>query len=191
MTLIARHGGRSYRHWTGRHPQNRARPGRGASRPGRWRYLVVRKLGQRAVVSPSWEITQTSEGFLLLQSITCWRTSIEPVSCWARGAAFWLDSEARVQIAPSGIIKKRKVGFSIAVVPVGVSLMKGLTAKFFRLMSSIVSLVSSRRFLLPRPMPIFETKTTHNRLIKRAFQDYAARFSTPAPLRRSASCLRA
>src|SRR3954449_7013098 len=146
MTLIARHGGRSYRHWIDRHPQNRARPGRGASRPGRWRYLVVRKLGQRAVVSPSWEITQTSEGFLLLQSITCWRTSIEPVSCWARGAAFWLDSEARVQIAPRGMMKKRKVGFSIVVVPSDV-LTKGLRVEFFRLMSSIVSLVSSRLFL--------------------------------------------
>src|SRR4051794_34332214 len=146
MSLIARHGGRSYRHWTDRHPPNRARPGRGASRPGRWRYLVVRKTDQRAVVSPSWEITQTSEGFLLLQSITCCRTSIEPVSCWARGAAFWLDSEARVQIAPSGMMKKRKVGFSIVVVPSDVLLMKGLRTEFFRLMSSIVSLVSSRQF---------------------------------------------
>jgi hypothetical protein len=80
--------------------------------------LWLEKLFQRAGASLSEEITQTSEGFLLLQSITCWRTSIEPVSCWARGAAFWLESEARVQIAPSGMIKKRKVGFSIAVVPV-------------------------------------------------------------------------
>src|SRR5437588_6415228 len=136
MTLIARHGGRSYRQRFDRHPLNRARPGRGASRPGRWRYLVVRKTGQCAVVSPSWEITQTSEGFLLLQSITCCRTSIEPVSCWARGAAFWLDSEARVQIAPSGMMKKRKVGFSIVVSP-DVWLMKGLRDEFFRLMSSI------------------------------------------------------
>src|ERR1700710_1898125 len=116
---------------------------------------------------------------------------MEPVSCWARGAAFWLESEARVQIAPSGIMKKRKVGFSIAVVPVGVSLIKGLTADFFRLMSSIVSLVSSGRFLLVPPAGRFQGKTTCNQLIIRSFQDYAARFSTPAPLRRSASCLRA
>src|SRR3954467_7377617 len=112
-------------------PPNRARPGRGASRPGRWRYLVVRKTDQRAVVSPSVEITQTSEGFLLLQSITCWRTSIEPVSCWARGAAFWVDSEARVQIAPSGMMKKRKEGFSIVVVPVRRLVNDWFTRQFF------------------------------------------------------------
>jgi hypothetical protein len=77
------------------------------------------------------EITQTSLGFLLLQSITCWRTSIEPVSCWARGAGFWLESEARVQIAPSGMMKKRKEGFSIVVVPVWRLVDDWFTRQFF------------------------------------------------------------
>jgi hypothetical protein len=30
-----------------------------------------------------------------------------------RGAAFWADSEAKVQIAPSGMMKKRKDGLVI------------------------------------------------------------------------------
>jgi hypothetical protein len=56
---------------------------------------------------------------------------MEPVSCWARGAAFWLESEARVQIAPSGIMKKRKVGFSIAVVPVWRLVNERFNRRFF------------------------------------------------------------
>ena len=65
---------------------------------------------------------------------------------WARGAAFGADSEARVQIAPSGMMKKRNDGFSIfellfslvrsALVSVVV------TTVLFRLMSPIVSFVS-------------------------------------------------
>jgi hypothetical protein len=54
------------------------------------------------------------------------------VSCWARGAAFWLESEARVQIAPSGIMKKRKVGFSIAVVPVWRLVNEWFNGRFFQ-----------------------------------------------------------
>jgi hypothetical protein len=81
---------------------------------------------------------------LLLQSTTCSRTTIDPESRWTRGAAFWAESEARVQIAPSGMMKKRKVGFGIfphswlAVALVTVD----IEGEFFRLMSSIVSFVS-------------------------------------------------
>ena len=39
------------------------------------------------------------------------RTS--PELRWARGTVFWADSEASVQIAPSGMMKKRKDGFII------------------------------------------------------------------------------
>jgi hypothetical protein len=82
---------------------------------------------------------------LLLQSTTCSRTNIEPVSRWARGAVFWADNEAKVQTAPSGIMKRRKEGFSIFVLlsGVGVAFVSvGVTAEFFRVMSSIVSFVS-------------------------------------------------
>jgi hypothetical protein len=109
------------------------------------------KLVQR-VVSLSGEITQTSEGFLVLQSITCSRTSIEPVSRWARGAVFWADSEARVQTAPSGIMKARKDGFSMLTLLFGVGvalLSKGIGGEFFRVMSSIVSFVSSAVIFCP------------------------------------------
>src|ERR1700730_16370238 len=90
---------------------------------------------------------QTSEGFLLLQSTTCWRTNIEPVSRWARGAVFWADSEAKVQIAPSGMMKKRKDGFVIlshssSALASAVSVIVGIASEFFRVMSSIVSIVS-------------------------------------------------
>ena len=48
---------------------------------GRLEGLVEKKnLGQRALVSLSKEITQTSDGLLLLQSTTCWRTKVEPES---------------------------------------------------------------------------------------------------------------
>ena len=39
-----------------------------------------KNLGQRALVSLSKEITQTSDGLLLLQSTVCWRTKVEPES---------------------------------------------------------------------------------------------------------------
>src|SRR5256885_15525078 len=64
--------------------------------------VLGRKLYQRALVSLSKEITQSSLGFLLLQPTTCWRTNVGPESRWARGLAFWADSEAKVQIAPRG-----------------------------------------------------------------------------------------
>jgi hypothetical protein len=80
-----------------------------------WR---LENLDQRVL---SMEITQTSEGFLLLQSTTCWRTN-EPVSCCARGAVFWAESEARVQVAPSGMMKRRKVGLSMFALLFGLSL---------------------------------------------------------------------
>ena len=63
-------------------------------------------------------MTQTSVGLLVLQSTTCWCTGVKPVSRWARGAAFWAESEAKVQIAPSGMMKKRKDGFVIFLTPV-------------------------------------------------------------------------
>jgi hypothetical protein len=97
------------------------------------------------MVSLLGEITQTSLGFLLLQSTTCSRTNIVPVSRWARGAVFWADSEARVQIAPSGIMKKRKEGFSMLVLLFGVGvalLIVGISGEFFRVMLWIVSIVS-------------------------------------------------
>jgi hypothetical protein len=107
--------------------------------------LEVGGLVQRALVSLSKEITQTSEGFLLLQSTTCWRTN-DPESRWVRGVVFWADSEAKVQIAPSGMMKKRKDGFSIFVTPLlllcSALVIVGLTGDFFGVMSSIVSFVS-------------------------------------------------
>jgi hypothetical protein len=83
---------------------------------------------------------------LVLQSTTCSRTTIEPASRWARGETFWADSEARVQTAPSGIMKKRKDGFSMFALLFGVGvalLMMGIGGEFFRVMSWIVSFVSS------------------------------------------------
>jgi hypothetical protein len=71
----------------------------------------VRK--SRRLEKDAQRITQTSLGFLLLQSITCWCTGVKPWSRWARGAVVWADSEARVQIAPSGMMKKRRDGFVI------------------------------------------------------------------------------
>src|SRR3954447_7530110 len=114
-------------------PPDAERPGGGhpiRAVGGTW---WLEKAYQRPVVSLSLEITQTSEGFLLLQSITCWRTSIEPVSCWARGAALWLDREARAPIAPSGMMKKGKEGFSIVVVPVRRLVNDWFTRQFFPL----------------------------------------------------------
>jgi hypothetical protein len=63
---------------------------------------------------------------------------------------FWLDSEASVATAPSGMMKKRKEGFSMFVLLFGdgVALMvNGMGAEFFRVMSSIVSIVSSAGLL--------------------------------------------
>jgi hypothetical protein len=107
--------------------------------------LVGQETNQRALVSLSEEITQTSDGFLVLQSTTCWRTNIEPESRWARGAVFWADSEAKVQSAPSGMMKKRKDGFSMFSLLSGLCsalVIVGVTAKFFRVMLRIVSIVS-------------------------------------------------
>ncbi|WMT75579.1 hypothetical protein [Bradyrhizobium sp. Ash2021] len=104
--------------------------------------LVVWKLVQRAPLG----ITQTSAALLVLQSITCSRTTIEPASRWARGAMFWADNEASVATAPSGIMKKRKDGFSMFALlfGVGVALLTiDIGREFFRVMSSIVSFVSS------------------------------------------------
>ena len=91
-------------------------------------------------------ITQTSVGLLLLQSTTCSRTNVEPASRWARGLTFWADSEAKVATAPSGIMKRRKEGFSMFSLLSGVGvalLMIFVRRSFFRLMSWIVSFVSS------------------------------------------------
>jgi hypothetical protein len=60
---------------------------------------------------------------------------------------FWADSEARVQTAPSGMMKKRKDGFSIFSLLLVFRVCSALVtifvgAEFFRLMSSIVSFVS-------------------------------------------------
>src|SRR5712671_3328709 len=72
------------------------------------------------LVEISYLMTQTSETCRVLQSTTCSRTVIEPVSRCARGAMFWLDSEASVATAPSGMMKKRNEGFSMFVVLFGV-----------------------------------------------------------------------
>jgi hypothetical protein len=40
----------------------------------------TKNLGQRVLVSLSKETTQTSDGFLLLQSTACWRTKLGPES---------------------------------------------------------------------------------------------------------------
>jgi hypothetical protein len=95
---------------------------------------------------------------VVLQSTTCSRTTIKPVSRWARGETFWADSEARVQTAPSGIMKKRKDGFSMFALLFGVGvalLMKGIAAEFFRVMSPIVSFVSSEVIFVRRNRPGF------------------------------------
>jgi hypothetical protein len=70
-------------------------------------------------------ITQISVGLFVLQSTTCSRTVIEPWSRWARGAAFWADNEAKVQIAPSGMMKKRKDGLAIFSLLCGVGIRSG------------------------------------------------------------------
>jgi hypothetical protein len=87
---------------------------------------------------------------LLLQSITCWCTNIEPESRWARGVTFWLDSEARVQIAPSGMMEKAEGRFqhffhssSVCLSGCLALVIVCLARLFFRVMSSIVSFVSS------------------------------------------------
>src|ERR1700694_5144295 len=86
-----------------------------------------------------------SAGFLLLQSTTCWWTN-EPLSRWARGVAFCADNEARVQIAPSGMMKRRNDGFSIFELLFSLVcsalVMVVVTSVFFRPMSPIVSFVS-------------------------------------------------
>jgi hypothetical protein len=60
---------------------------------------------------------------------------------------FWADSEASVQIAPSGMMKKRKDGFVIlshssSALVCAVSVIVGIASEFFLVMSSIVSIVS-------------------------------------------------
>ena len=127
----------------------------------------LEKLGQRALVSLLKEITQTSEGFLLLQSTTCSRTNIVPVSRWARGAVFWADSEAKVQTAPSGIMKKRKEGFSMLVLPFGFGvalLIMSIAREFFRVMSWIVSIVSSEVIFSEAANPVFRLQNSLNLL---------------------------
>jgi hypothetical protein len=111
-----------------------------------WELEVEDLVGEKLVQRASFEITQTSAALLVLQSTTCSRTTIEPASRWARGATFWADSEARVATAPSGIMKKRKDGFSMFYLLFGVGvalLMIVIGSEFFRVMSSIVSFVSS------------------------------------------------
>jgi hypothetical protein len=91
-------------------------------------------------------ITQTSAALLALQSTTCSRTNIVPTSRWVRGETFWLDSDAMVATAPSGMMKKRKDGFTIFVVLFGVGVaidVNSIESEFFRVMSSSVSIVSS------------------------------------------------
>jgi hypothetical protein len=58
---------------------------------------------------------------------------------------FWVDKEARVQIAPSGMMKKRNDGLIIFLTPLWrrrLPMIAGIAAKFFRVMLSIVSIVS-------------------------------------------------
>jgi len=103
---------------------------------GRLEDRLVRKLGRLEKLGQ--RITQTSLGFWFVQSTTCWRTNIEPESRWARGAAFWADSEARVQIAPSGMMKKRKDGFSMFSLLSGLCsalVIVGVAAEVFAVMS--------------------------------------------------------
>src|SRR5882757_596622 len=93
LTIVPAVGGPVSRRRHHRRAPKTERPGWGASRPGRWRLLgrlELEKLSQRALPVV---ITQTSAALLALQSTTCSRTNIEPVSRWARGAMFWLDSE--------------------------------------------------------------------------------------------------
>jgi hypothetical protein len=110
-----------------------------------WELKIGRRKYRRSENSVQ-RMTQISLGLLLLQSTTCSCTGIEPRSRWARGVVFWADSEARVQIAPSGMMKKRKDGLVISLTPLSALVfdlaMMGLTGQFFRMMSSIVSFVS-------------------------------------------------
>jgi hypothetical protein len=106
-----------------------------------------------SVRNPVQRIRQTSLGLLLLQSTTCSCTGIEPWSRWPRGAAFWADREAKVQIAPSGIMKKRKDGLVISLTPLSALVLDlasmGLTGQFFRVMSRLSHLFRRLRCLAP------------------------------------------
>jgi hypothetical protein len=113
-------------------------------------------------VTLSWEITQISFGFLLLQSTTCSRTNVEPLSRWARGWMFWAERVARVATAPSGTMKKRKDGFSMFALLFGVGValvMIGIGGEFFRVMSPNVSFVSSRVIFVRRNRPVFSARS--------------------------------
>jgi hypothetical protein len=92
---------------------------------GSWEVWKLEDWLALKLVQRRYLMTQTSETFRMLQSTTCSRTGLEPVSRSARGAMFWLDSEASVATAPSGMMKKRKEGFNIFVLlfGVGVALM--------------------------------------------------------------------
>jgi hypothetical protein len=103
----------------------------------------------------------------VLQSTTCSRTIVEPASRWARGETFWADNEAKVQTAPSGIMKRRKDGFSMFALLFGVGvalLMKGIGAEFFRVMSPIVSFVSSKVIFVRRNRPVSRPQCQFNLL---------------------------
>jgi hypothetical protein len=66
---------------------------------------------------------------------------------------FWADRVAKVATAPSGTMKKRKDGFSMFAFLFGVALvMIGIGGEFFRVMSPIVSFVSSGLIFSP-PKP--------------------------------------
>jgi hypothetical protein len=77
---------------------------------------------------------------------------------------FWADSEANVQIAPSGMMKKRKDGFSMfSLLSASCSafVIVGVTAKFFRVMSRIVSIVSWALTISQNRHSVPATKTSH------------------------------
>jgi hypothetical protein len=104
-------------------------------------------------------------GFLLLQSTTCWRTCIGLEPRWACGAVFWADNEAKVQIAPSGMIRKRNDGFSIGLTPLHLCsalVIVDVTAEFFRVMSSFVSIASQAVTTSQNLPTVFTTKIPDN-----------------------------
>jgi len=76
---------------------------KGGIPPGRWSHLEV-KIGPSEISSSEnsvQRITQTSLRLCCLQSTTCSSPGSNPGRACARGTVFWVDREARVQIAPT------------------------------------------------------------------------------------------
>jgi hypothetical protein len=74
-----------------------------------------------------------------------------------------------VQIAPSGMMKKRKDGFSIVRTPRSAFLMIGVAEYLFRLMSPIVSFVSWLERFRAKWITVRVKKTRQNKNLELRF----------------------